>query len=536
MIEARQGSLLGKLLTVALAAVLAVGMIGFLPTVAAHAAESDIDIQPALRVDTDYAGIAVNFSVANMSEDASNARVTVQRAVGPDVVKVTRDNLSVINILKTGEQVTAPVITQQGTYSESGSGSWEQPVNAVWTAETIPTRITVEVLDAEGAVLKSNSIEPPFTSFNGATMSDILPALPTFTTPTAGYHTGNYTGVVVDVRTSGFTDATAVIVKVDRSDGSSAIKRNQANGSVLTSVNTGKTVTVPIVIQPGTYDEDGSSSWIKPGAVWTSTTIPELVTITIERAYGPDLVKTFILDVPPEGIMPSAAATPEVTVPANQPVDQPFVVDVPAGAENMNLKLGTASAGAVLVQANVVVNTPTGVSVAIPANTTVTGSASWDGVISLPTVVEDVTVPATVGQNTTVGLAIQVGSATEQINFDRAVKIVLPGQAGKSAGFIGHDDVFHAIVDKCGATPENLTSGECWANDGDDLVIWTTHFTTFLSYSVTATGGGAGGAGDTLANTGSANLAPALGAVGLMALLGLGLITAGRVRRQGARR
>ncbi|HLS02759.1 MAG TPA: LPXTG cell wall anchor domain-containing protein, partial [Beutenbergiaceae bacterium] len=37
------------------------------------------------------------------------------------------------------------------------------------------------------------------------------------------------------------------------------------------------------------------------------------------------------------------------------------------------------------------------------------------------------------------------------------------------------------------ATPVLAPGKACWLNDGEDLVVWTTHFTTFIAYSSPAT-------------------------------------------------
>lgn len=67
--------------------------------------------------------------------------------------------------------------------------------------------------------------------------------------------------------------------------------------------------------------------------------------------------------------------------------------------------------------------------------------------------------------------------------------MVLPGQAGQSAGYIDAADVFHAISTECGDNPAATITGavnECYSNEGNNLVIWTNHFTTFVSYGNSA--------------------------------------------------
>src|SRR5690606_5137419 len=50
----------------------------------------------------------------------------------------------------------------------------------------------------------------------------------------------------------------------------------------------GTTVTAPIVIQHGTYNEAGSSSWVPAVGEWTPATVPTRVTVEILR--GEDVI------------------------------------------------------------------------------------------------------------------------------------------------------------------------------------------------------------------------------------------------------
>jgi hypothetical protein len=146
-------------------------------------------------------------------------------------------------------------------------------------------------------------------------------------------------------------------------------------------------------------------------------------------------------------------------------------------------------------------------TVAIPASTTVTSAdAAWDGVIAAPTVTT-VAIPATSGQTKTFSTAIQVGFTGAKLSFDKAVKILLPGQADKRAGYIRTGITFTEITTTCGENSQtwadtNLgVDGDCKINSGSDLVIWTKHFTSFATYTQTTnstggnTGGGGGGGG-----------------------------------------
>lgn len=126
--------------------------------------------------------------------------------------------------------------------------------------------------------------------------------------------------------------------------------------------------------------------------------------------------------------------------------------------------------------------------IAIPA-TTVTGPADWNGVIAAPTVTT-VTLPETTGETTTLGTAIEIGFADAKLSFDNAVRILLPGQAGKKAGYSRPGTAFTEITSLCAADTQAAgdalgVDGECKIDAGADLVIWTKHFTKFASYTQT---------------------------------------------------
>ena len=97
-----------------------------------------------------------------------------------------------------------------------------------------------------------------------------------------------YKGISVDIHVNNLSDATKVEVKVEREHGSPVVKINKPDGKVLGTLNTGDkaVTTAPIVIQKGTYDEEGSTSWFKPDATWVHYQTPEKVVVTIERDHG----------------------------------------------------------------------------------------------------------------------------------------------------------------------------------------------------------------------------------------------------------
>ena len=136
------------------------------------------------------------------------------------------------------------------------------------------------------------------------------------------------------------------------------------------------------------------------------------------------------------------------------------------------------------------------VEVKFPAGAKVSGPADWDGTIILPTIKES---PGAAVAGT-VGTVIELGFPGMDLTFDKAVRLLLPGQAGKAAGYI-KGGVFTEIArvlvqDNQSYADSTLPAGGDGKIDaGDDLAIWTKHFTEFVTYSPAAGGGPGGGTG-----------------------------------------
>lgn len=132
------------------------------------------------------------------------------------------------------------------------------------------------------------------------------------------------------------------------------------------------------------------------------------------------------------------------------------------------------------------------VTATIPAGTVVSGNAQWNGTVDAPTVTTANV--AIAGFNTNVTSAITIGSTVSDLVFDKAVRLVFAGQAGKSAGWYNHAGVFTQITADCAATggdteaaqTASLAAGtSCKMDVGGDLVVWTKHFSTFATYTQT---------------------------------------------------
>lgn len=182
--------------------------------------------------------------------------------------------------------------------------------------------------------------------------------------------------------------------------------------------------------------------------------------------------------------------TPQLIVTSHT---QPITVTVASGTTNATIDFSSMITGNTGTIPQTTVNT-TGGNISIPAFTTVTATGgTWDGVIEAPTIKANstVTVPTATGSTTTVGTVIEVGSESVSLTFDKAVRLFIPGQAGKLVGF-ERGGVFTQIATPCTADTQAVgdalpAGGNCYVNVGADMVVWTKHFTTFVTYTQAAT-------------------------------------------------
>jgi hypothetical protein len=130
------------------------------------------------------------------------------------------------------------------------------------------------------------------------------------------------------------------------------------------------------------------------------------------------------------------------------------------------------------------------VVVEMASGTTVTGPESWDGMVKLPEVtVNPTSVTVNSGDYPTNVASIEIGVPDVKLTFDKAVRILIPSSAGESVGY-ARSDVFTPISAVCAADTQVagdalLPEGDCKMDVGADLVIWTKHFTKFVTYDQT---------------------------------------------------
>lgn len=139
------------------------------------------------------------------------------------------------------------------------------------------------------------------------------------------------------------------------------------------------------------------------------------------------------------------------------------------------------------------------VTMDMPAGVVITASASqWNGVINLPQAVDNATVTASAGSTAMVISAIEMGLSGDLITFNKAVRILFAGGKNRLIGY-SRNNVFTEITSVCSADTQTAgdalaDNSDCKINSGEDLVVWTKHFTTFITYIETLDRNGGGAA------------------------------------------
>ncbi len=141
------------------------------------------------------------------------------------------------------------------------------------------------------------------------------------------------------------------------------------------------------------------------------------------------------------------------------------------------------------------------ISVNIPATNITSSNISWNGIIEAPKKI-DVIIPTIEGKSRTQSIAIKIGFNDGKLIFSNAVRLLFPNETGKKIAYFSEGN-FNEIKNICGEDNQtwvdlNLNGGieECYINNGSDLIVWTKHFTEFVTYTesdLPKTGGGSSG-------------------------------------------
>ena len=131
----------------------------------------------------------------------------------------------------------------------------------------------------------------------------------------------------------------------------------------------------------------------------------------------------------------------------------------------------------------IVISSGTDVEVTMSSGT-MSSTSEWDGVMDLPRTVPTSSVDL---GSTEVTSAMRVGLEEHAIMFDNPVRIVFYGKAGHAVGFERGEERQRIETTCVADNGEEVRiqlggQGACKIDAGEDLVVWTFHFTTFYTF------------------------------------------------------
>ena len=131
----------------------------------------------------------------------------------------------------------------------------------------------------------------------------------------------------------------------------------------------------------------------------------------------------------------------------------------------------------------IVISSGTEVEVTMSSGT-MTSTSEWDGVMDLPRTVPTSSVDL---GSTEVTSAMRVGLEEHAIMFDNPVRIVFYGKAEHAVGFERGEERQRIETTCVADNGEEVRiqlggQGACKIDAGEDLVVWTFHFTTFYTF------------------------------------------------------
>ncbi|MCR8632702.1 GLUG motif-containing protein [Paenibacillus radicis (ex Xue et al. 2023)] len=201
-----------------------------------------------------------------------------------------------------------------------------------------------------------------------------------------------------------------------------------------------------------------------------------------------------------------AVAITAVSDTSIQVTSEPVTITAPLGITNAKIAVVPITVGsnkeAILPLIEVQVETSQGkVLVVIPEGTKVTAPAAWDGTIRLPEVQSNNSVSVSASN---VSGVIEMGSSDVTLTFDKAIRLLFPKQGGKLVGYVRSGELIPITGSvsadiRTTADHEIAPGGDAKITVGEDIVVWTKHFTKYVFYSpITPTissgrGGGGGG-------------------------------------------
>ncbi|MEK7521913.1 MAG: tandem-95 repeat protein [Patescibacteria group bacterium] len=286
------------------------------------------------------------------------------------------------------------------------------------------------------------------------------------------------------------------------------------DGDSLSITNVSNPTNGSVTLNSGTATFTPTSNFVGPANFQYTVSDGSLTSTAIVKiSVNPTISSGKVVSTPDMALTPS---NPEVVL-IDLDTSTPVTINVPSSVTNPTLdltNLTSVSGGsktATLTDA-VTVNSTTSngtLVLQMPSSLKIQGDDTlWTGVLNNPTIQSNssVTLPVT----GTVSSVVEIGSGNVPLTLSQGVKILLPAQGGKLAAYI-RNNVFTEITNTC--VGDNQTNGDalsaggdCKITAGSDLVIWTKHFTQFVTYtqsSQDSSGSSSPSSGSSLSATGA---------------------------------
>lgn len=342
--------------------------------------------------------------------------------------------------------------------------------------------VSIKVVDSSGSIVLYDAVKSKASGDYICTFK-VPQVSPGTLTVVAGYGS-NVANKPLTVVTSG--DETVAVTGISLNKNNTSIVKDSSETllATVTPANaSNKAVTWTSNNEAvATVDKNGKVTGVSPGTA----------IITVMTVDGNKMASCTVTITKP------VTATSGSTVTIEE--DTPVTITVPKGVTNSTI---TVTQNVKLPLVEVKAETSLGrVEMAIPEGAKIVNApADWKGTITLPEVKAQPSTAVSGAQQ--VNAVIEVGLPDKEITFDKAVRLLVPGQKGKSAGYIRNGEftqITYTITKDDQETADKelvdkIRDGK--VDVGNDLAIWTKHFTEFIAYTPATSEGSKSSGGGT---------------------------------------
>jgi gliding motility-associated-like protein len=448
---------------------------------------------------------SATIKVNGVTVGSGTASSNIALAVGTNTISTVvtaGDGTTTKTYLLTLTREVQPLSTDAGLSAIALSSGTLSPVFASATTNysaTVPfttSSITLSPTRSEGtATIKVNGI----TVGSGTASGSIALAVGTntiSTVVTAGDGSTTKTYSIIITRTVGSNNANLSALTLSNGTLSPVFAPASLNYVAFVNTNVNN-----ITLSPGS-EHAGATIKVNGIAVISqsaSGNIPLAVgsnTISLEvKAEDGISLKTYTLKVTrvrPEQILTNDSGNATASNIAREVVvispSLPLIITIPTGTStSTTVAYGDLIAGGSGKIPPTSISTPFA-KIEIPSSTTVIASGtSWTGTFLAPAIT-NYNLPAKPGIVIKTGLIVEIGSPDFSLSFDKALRIVLYGQAGMRVARV-HSNKYEEILS---TGSDSQAAGDALApdasfklNSGSDLVIWTKGLSRFITFTET---------------------------------------------------